>query len=131
MRRRLSPAIFTRARIDVEATGPVRRVRTEVADLLLKDGKVVEGPRALMEVTVFDRRGRKVDRSVCTDSRLGITDLDLHLLAALSAGGELALASRPQRRSLERLHTGAPVRNIGPHNAPILDLSDHSDGLAS
>jgi periplasmic protein TonB len=45
-------------------TGPVRRVRTEVAGLLSKDGKLVEGPRELMEVTVYDRQGRKVDHSV-------------------------------------------------------------------
>ena len=62
-------AVVARAEMGADSaqdglTGPVRRVRTEVAGLLSKDGKLVEGPRALMEVTVYDRQGRKVDRSV-------------------------------------------------------------------
>lgn len=41
--------------------GPVRRVRTEVANLLLKEGKLVESPRVLLETTTYDRVGNKVD----------------------------------------------------------------------
>ena len=44
--------------------GPVRRVRTEIADLLSKDGKLVESPRVLLETIVYNRQGRKVDHSV-------------------------------------------------------------------
>ena len=44
--------------------GPVRRVRTEIADLLSKDGKLVESRRVLLETIVYNRQGRKVDHSV-------------------------------------------------------------------
>ena len=44
--------------------GPVRRVRTEIADLLSKDGKLIESPRVLLETIVYNRQGRKVDHSV-------------------------------------------------------------------
>jgi TonB family protein len=45
-------------------SGPVRRVRSEVAGLLVKDGKIVEGSRVLLETTVYNRQGRKVDHSI-------------------------------------------------------------------
>ncbi|HZI19931.1 MAG TPA: energy transducer TonB [Pyrinomonadaceae bacterium] len=44
--------------------GPVRRVRTEVARLAAgAGGAVVEGPRRLLEVTVYDPSGRRVENA--------------------------------------------------------------------
>lgn len=43
--------------------GPVRRVRTEIANLLQKDGKLVESARVLLETTTYDRLGNRVDNS--------------------------------------------------------------------
>jgi hypothetical protein len=45
-------------------SGPVRRVRTEVVELVLKDGKLTEGPRVLLETAVYNRQGAKIDQSV-------------------------------------------------------------------
>jgi hypothetical protein len=44
--------------------GPVRRVRTEVARLTAAGaGRIVEGPRRLLEVTVYDPAGRRIENS--------------------------------------------------------------------
>jgi TonB family protein len=44
--------------------GPVRRVRTEVARLTAAgSGQIVEGPRRLLEVTVYDPAGRRIENS--------------------------------------------------------------------
>src|SRR5215207_3051938 len=45
-------------------TGPVRRVRTETAQLTPKPGGPVEGSRKLLAVAVYDRAGRKVSGEV-------------------------------------------------------------------
>ncbi|MBA2703359.1 MAG: tetratricopeptide repeat protein [Blastocatellia bacterium] len=41
--------------------GPVHRVRAETAQIVVKTGKFVEGPRVLRGVTTYDLRGRKID----------------------------------------------------------------------
>ena len=41
--------------------GPVRRVRIEVANLLLKAGELVEGPRKLLGSAVYDQNGDRID----------------------------------------------------------------------
>ncbi|HEY0098811.1 MAG TPA: hypothetical protein VGB76_07645 [Pyrinomonadaceae bacterium] len=41
--------------------GLVRRLRTEVARVNLKKNGVVEGPRSLLELTVYDISGRRID----------------------------------------------------------------------
>jgi TonB family protein len=41
--------------------GPVRRVRVETAALLARDGKTVEAPRVLREVTTYDAKGLRID----------------------------------------------------------------------
>lgn len=41
--------------------GPVRRLRTEVARVKLKTGGPVEGERSLLELTVYDINGKRVD----------------------------------------------------------------------
>jgi protein TonB len=43
--------------------GPVRRVRTENAKLVFKEGKVVEGQRNVLETATYDIRGAKIDNA--------------------------------------------------------------------
>lgn len=42
--------------------GSVRRVKVETAKVAIKDGKLVEGPREVREVSTYDIRGNRVDR---------------------------------------------------------------------
>jgi len=42
-------------------SGPVRRVRIESAKILVKEGKTVESPRVLREVTTYGPKGEKID----------------------------------------------------------------------
>ena len=44
--------------------GPVRRVRTELAKLVMKSGRPVEGERILLETTAYDLKGRRVENSL-------------------------------------------------------------------
>jgi TonB family protein len=41
--------------------GPVRRVRVETAQILVKNGKLVEGPRVLHGIATYDQKGVKID----------------------------------------------------------------------
>jgi TonB family protein len=41
--------------------GPVRRVRVETANVILKDGNWVEGPRVVLGIATYDPVGRKID----------------------------------------------------------------------
>ena len=41
--------------------GPVRRVRTEIAKLLMAEGRQAEGKHALVEITAYDIKGNKVE----------------------------------------------------------------------
>ena len=41
--------------------GPVRRVRVETANIVTRDGKQVELPKAVIEVSTYDAMGRKID----------------------------------------------------------------------
>src|SRR5438105_2383033 len=43
--------------------GPVRRVRTETTKVLVKDGKIIEGPRVLLETATYDMKGAKIDNA--------------------------------------------------------------------
>jgi protein TonB len=43
--------------------GPVRRVKTETVKLTVKNGKPVEGARAVLETTTYDNKGNKVDNA--------------------------------------------------------------------
>ena len=57
-------ALFLNAVDDREQdglVGPVRRVRTETAKLTVKDGKLVEGPRKVLETATYDIKGGKID----------------------------------------------------------------------
>ena len=44
-------------------SGPVRRVKTEVAKITTKNGKPAEGPRVLLETATYDIKGAKVDNA--------------------------------------------------------------------
>ena len=44
-------------------TGPVRRVRTETAKVIVKEGKIVEGPRVVLETATYDMKGAKIDNA--------------------------------------------------------------------
>ena len=41
--------------------GPVRRVRVETANIVTKNGKPVELPKSVIEVSTYDATGRKID----------------------------------------------------------------------
>ena len=41
--------------------GQVRRVRVETVNLLVKEGKTVEGPRVVRAITTYDQKGEKID----------------------------------------------------------------------
>src|SRR5215213_9570946 len=42
-------------------SGPIRRVRVETANIITRDGKLVELPKSLLEVSTYDAMGRKID----------------------------------------------------------------------
>ena len=42
-------------------TGPVRRVRVETARMIVKGGKMSEGPRQVSGITTYDPAGKKID----------------------------------------------------------------------
>ena len=42
-------------------SGPIRRVRVETANIVTRNGKLVELPKSLIEVSTYDAMGRKVD----------------------------------------------------------------------
>lgn len=42
-------------------SGPVRRVKTETAKIMVKNGKPVEGPRVVLETITYDNKGARVD----------------------------------------------------------------------
>src|SRR5215210_4106423 len=44
-------------------SGPVNRVRTERAKLSFREDKLIEGERELLELTTYDRQGRRVENS--------------------------------------------------------------------
>ena len=41
--------------------GPVRRVRVETANIVTRNGKQVELPKSVIEVSTYDATGRKID----------------------------------------------------------------------
>src|SRR4051812_1899231 len=43
--------------------GPVRRVKTETSKISVKNGKPVEGARAVLETTTYDQKGNRVDNA--------------------------------------------------------------------
>ena len=53
--------------------GPVRRVRTERAELSTKSGKLIEGPRSLLSTTTYNLQGNSIDNThyLATERNLG------------------------------------------------------------
>ena len=43
--------------------GPVRRVKTETAKIVVKGGRPAEGPRQVLETTTYDQKGNRVDNA--------------------------------------------------------------------
>src|SRR5437764_15054566 len=43
--------------------GPVRRVKSETTKITVKNGKPVEGPRAVLDTTTYDQKGNRVDNA--------------------------------------------------------------------
>src|SRR5438046_10306065 len=42
-------------------SGAVRRIRVETAKMVVKDGKLIEGPRVVQEITTYDIKGKRID----------------------------------------------------------------------
>lgn len=40
--------------------GSIRRVQTESAKLVMKSGRLIEGPKELLEITTYDRNGKRI-----------------------------------------------------------------------
>jgi TonB family protein len=57
----VSVAEFSGSREQDGLRGPVRRVRVEIVNIVTRDGKLVELPRALREVSTYNAMGRKTD----------------------------------------------------------------------
>ena len=58
--------------------GPVRRVRKEVAKLIVKSGGLVEGPRKLQGTDLYDRRGNKADNEYFTTEEDNLTGKEVY-----------------------------------------------------
>jgi tetratricopeptide (TPR) repeat protein len=52
------------SRVQDKLNGQVRRVRVEIANLVVKEGKTVEGSRVVREISTYDQRGQKIDSIV-------------------------------------------------------------------
>src|SRR5712691_4339015 len=81
--------------------GQVRRVRVETVDLLVKEGKTVEGPRVVREISTYDARGQKIDFVAypATDSTIGgnkqyVYDAKGNILAMVLRGDDGTLLSK-------------------------------------
>lgn len=58
--------------------GPVRRVRTETAKLAVKGGKVIEGPRVLLETATYDIKGNKIDNAYYSVESSNLTGREVY-----------------------------------------------------
>jgi hypothetical protein len=61
-----APAVMAALGTDKEQDGlkgPVNRVRAETARLSTRDGKLVEGARELLETSVYDAQGKRIDNA--------------------------------------------------------------------
>jgi TonB family protein len=60
---RASSAALASDREQDGLAGPVRRVRTEVAKVSVRDGKSQEGGRVLLETATYDVKGKRIDHA--------------------------------------------------------------------
>ena len=58
--------------------GPVRRVKTETAKIAVKNGKPVEGSRAVLETTTYDQKGNRVDNAYFLDAGGTLTGKEVY-----------------------------------------------------
>jgi protein TonB len=58
--------------------GPVRRVKTETAKIAVKNGKPVEGARAVLETTTYDQKGNRVDNAYFLEAGGTLTGKELY-----------------------------------------------------
>jgi protein TonB len=58
--------------------GPVRRVKTETAKITVKNGKPVEGSRAVLETTTYDQKGTRVDNAYFLEAGGTITGKEVY-----------------------------------------------------
>jgi hypothetical protein len=57
-----TPVVFLDSTKDIDGLkGPVRRVETEIVRVQLKRGKIVQKSRSLLERTLYDERGRRIE----------------------------------------------------------------------
>ena len=61
IRKTAAPTATSSDREQDGLNGPVRRVRIETAKIFVKDGKPLEGSRAVRGITTYDISGRKID----------------------------------------------------------------------
>jgi len=58
--------------------GPVRRVKSETAKITVKNGKPVEGPRAVLETTTYDQKGNRVDNAYFLEAGGSLTGKEVY-----------------------------------------------------
>jgi protein TonB len=59
-------------------SGPVRRVKTETAKITVKNGKPVEGARAVLETTTYDQKGTRVDNAYFLEAGGSLTGKEVY-----------------------------------------------------
>ncbi len=59
-------------------SGPVRRVKTETAKIAVKNGKPVEGARAVLETTTYDQKGNRVDNAYFLEAGGSLTGKEVY-----------------------------------------------------
>jgi TonB family protein len=59
-------------------SGPVRRVKTETVKIAVKNGKPVEGQRAVLETTTYDQRGNRVDNAYFLEAGGSLTGKEVY-----------------------------------------------------
>ena len=58
--------------------GPVRRVKSETAKISVKNGRPVEGPRAVLETTTYDQKGNRVDNAYFLEAGGSLTGKEVY-----------------------------------------------------
>jgi protein TonB len=59
-------------------SGPVRRVKTETTKITVKNGKPVEGARAVLETTTYDQKGNRVDNAYFLEAGGSLTGKEVY-----------------------------------------------------
>src|SRR5437660_645265 len=59
-------------------SGPVRRVKTETVKISVKNGRPVEGARAVLETTTYDQKGNRVDNAYFLEAGGSLTGKEVY-----------------------------------------------------